>query len=298
MYLEYPGRIAVIEMHANYGDTLYNDEANQRWNFYPGSKYFPELYIDGHRHTGIWYWLWEDTIVSRMNKPSPVTITMTGSYNSYRGTGTVSAKYRNDSTASIRGLVMFVIIEDSIYHVDISGKSWHNHVAKDYLPGPNGQMITVPAGDSVTYSQPFTIPANWRYNYCSIVAFIQDTVVQPDLETKFVWQGSTLKLTQMIMVDEERSPNASPGALVTVSPNPCARFLRFAINAAVNGAYAIDIFDLTGRRIAGLEGPLAGDVTTVRWDCRDERSRPLKPGVYLWQAMICGQAEMGKFIVR
>jgi len=284
-------------MHTNFGDTLYNVEADQRWAFYPGTKYFPELYIDGQRHTGIWYWLWEDTIVNRMNKPSPMSITMNGTYNNYRGTGTITAKYRNDSTATIRGKVMFVIVEDSIYHVDLSGKNWHNHVAKDYIPGPNGLMITIPPGDSVTYTQPFTIQPTWRYNYCSIVTFIQDTVVQPDAETKFIWQGSMIKVAQMIGVDEISGDIATQPVTVVVTPNPFIREVRFTVSSPIPGLYAINIFDPAGRRIKKLTGEMiANKKISVGWDGRDGLEQRVSPGIYFFRFQASGFVKSGKII--
>jgi len=286
-------------MHANFGDTLYNAEAEQRWAFYPGTKYFPELYIDGRRHTGIWYWLCEDTIVSRMNQPSPARITMTGSYNNFRGTGTVSAKYRNDSTAAIRGKVMFVVVEDSIYHVDVSGKNWHNHVAKDYIPGPNGQMITILPGDSVTYTQPFTIQPTWRYNYCSIVTFIQDTVVQPDAETKYVWQSGTIKVSQMIGVDENSGDPGPQPVTVRTTPNPFIRQVRFIFNSPASGSYSIDIFDPVGRRINKLTGTLiANKEESLAWDGRDDQGQHIAPGIYFYRFRVSGFVSSGKIIAK
>jgi hypothetical protein len=284
-------------MYTNYGDTLYNTEADQRWAFYPGTKYFPELYIDGHRHAGIWYWLWEDTIVSRMNQPSPVSITMNGTYSSYRGAGTVTATYRNDSTSSIRGKVMFIVVEDSIYHVDVSGKNWHNHVAKDYIPGPNGQMITIPAGDSVTYSQPFTIPASWRYNYCSIVTFLQDTVVQPDAETKYVWQSGVRKVTQMIGVDEYRTNLTNPVLSLTASPNPFTRNVEFTINCPVSGRYSLDILNSAGRCIKSFGGETAANQRiSIGWNGINDLNERVVPGVYFYYFRCPGIIKSGKII--
>lgn len=284
-------------MHANFGDTLYNAEAEQRWQFYPGSKYFPELYIDGHRHTGIWYWLWEDTIVSRMNQPSPVRINMNGTYNNYRGTGTISAKYHNDTSATIRGKVMFVVVEDSIYHVDVSGKNWHNHVAKDYIPGPNGQMITIPPGDSVTVTQPFTIQPAWRFNYCSIVTFIQDTVVQPDAETKYMWQGGTIKITQMIGVDDNQADSRDQPFTLDAVPNPFKHNIRFTLNCPSTGVYSIGIFDLTGRRVRKLNGQaIANKKASVTWDGRDDLNQRVAPGIYFYRCQAPGSVKSGKLI--
>lgn len=194
-------------MHTRiYADTLlYNLEAYQRWQSLPGDHIAPQLYIDGHRHPG-WYYQWEDSIVPRMNIPATVTISMTGSFDPGNGQGFITATYRNDSTAAIQGRVMFVIVEDSIYFMDsLAGqmKEWHNHTARDYIPGPLGIMLTIAPGDSVTYTQPFSIPSTWRYNYCSIITFIQDTIIRPDTVTQNIWQGAMMQVSTLIGAAEE-----------------------------------------------------------------------------------------------
>jgi hypothetical protein len=222
---------------------------------------------------------------------------MSGSYNSDRGTGTVTATYRNDSASSIRGKVMFVIVEDSIYHVDVSGKNWHNHVAKDYIPGPNGQMITIPAGDSVTYTQPFTIPSVWRYNYCSIVTFLQDTVTQPDAETKYVWQSGVRKITQMIGVDEIQTDLSTPRFSLTTAPNPFTRNVEFTINCPVSGRYSLDILNSAGRRINSFSGETAAKQRiSIGWNGLNDLNERVVPGVYFYYFRCPGIINSGKII--
>lgn len=242
--MSYPGRIAPIEMHTRlYADTLlYNQEAYERWQSLPGNHAAPQLYIDGHRHPG-WYFQWEDSIVARMAFDAPVTITIEGIFNPGDGQGTVTATYRNDSTASILGRVMFVIVEDSIYFMDsLAGqmKEWHNHTARDYIPGPLGTMITVPPGDSVSYSQPFTIPPEWRFEYCSVITFIQDTLLYPDTVTQNIWQGAVIQVSSMIGIRED-----VPAAVVYDVRLPT--IVRGPLTFTIERPYRI--FDCFGREI-------------------------------------------------
>lgn len=273
-------------MHTRmYADTLlYNYEAYQRWQSLPGELYAPQLFIDGHRHGG-WSAQWEDSIVYRMNQPAPVTITMDGTYNVGNGQGVISAQFRNDSTAEIQGKVMFVIVEDSIYFMDSLGgqmKEWHNHTARDYIPGPYGEMITIPAGDSVSYTQAFTIPSDWQYEYCSIITFIQDTVLQPDTVSQYIWQGCMIKVTNLIGINENLSTENITDRVSKVSPNPCTGQTEISFSLSAATRYRISLYDVSGRIVRVYSGITQSNQGSVLWDCRDEKDKKVSTGVYIY----------------
>jgi hypothetical protein len=283
-----------------YADTLlYNYEACQRWQSLPGEHYAPQLYIDGHRHGG-WSAQWEDSIVYRMNKISPIFITMDGTYNVENGQGVISARFRNDSTAEIHGRVMFVIVEDSIYFMDSLGgqmKEWHNHTARDYIPGPYGEMITVAAGDSVIYTQPFAIPSAWQYEYCSIITFIQDTVLQPDTVSQYIRQGCIIKVTDLIGINENLNTKNISNMVSKVSPNPCTdrTEIHFRLNAGT--AYRITLYDITGRLVKTFSGISQSRQGSVLWDCRDEQNNKVCSGVYIYYLQSRGHKASGLIVI-
>ncbi|OPX17931.1 hypothetical protein BXT86_03840 [candidate division WOR-3 bacterium 4484_100] len=197
-------------MHIDNGYPLYNAEARQRMYFYPPPYYYqgnwyyatPWLWYDGDPHGSYLYSTWESKIVNRMNQPSPVTLTIWGDY-SADGSGTVYAKFRNDSTATLNGRVIFVITEDSLYYSGPNGDVWHNHVARDYLPDQNGQTVSIAPGDSITLSQPFTIQSGWDENMCQIVTWIQSDVLQSD-STKEIWQGGYIDVTELSIKEHNK----------------------------------------------------------------------------------------------
>ena len=298
----YPGRIAAIEMHTRmYADTiLYSLEAYQRWQSLPGEHHAPQLYIDGHRHPS-WYWEWEDSIVARMNQNAPVAITVSGLFNPTNGQGSVSAQYRNDSTAIIQGRVMFVIVEDSIYFMDSLGgqkKEWHNHTARDYIPGPLGMMVTIAPNDSMTYTQAFTIPPDWRYNYCSIITFIQDTIIRPDTVTQNIWQGTMIRVSQLVGVDEQAAGSGISNQAAVLVPNPCVDKTNIAFNLPARTEYQISFFDVTGRLVGYHSGLAHGGQESVIWNCRDQENVSLSAGVYIWLFESKTLKTTGKLVVR
>jgi hypothetical protein len=292
-------------MHVDDWAPLYNDEAFDRWwNYYPPPYYYegewvwatPWLYYDGNKHGGYQYSLWESIIVERMNQPAPMTITMWGNYTQARGTGTVYAKFRNDSTETITGRVIFVITEDSIYYEAPIGDNWHNHVARDYVPTQHGQIISILAGDSVTVSQQFTIHLGWNVERCNIITWIQNDIMQPD-STKEIWQGGFMKVTELAGIETESIPNHLP-SLVTVIPNPCTEGVDFLFNLPQGVEYSITLYDVVGRKIGRLHGVSCGDQESVKWDRKDDKGQTVNAGIYLYRFASPVLNTTGKLVVK
>ncbi len=290
-------------MHVDNAYPLYCAEALQRMYYYPppyyynGSWYYatPWLWYDGNPHCGS-YTTWESKIVARMNQPAPVTITMWGTYTPLRGTGTIYAKFRNDSTAAITGRVVWVITEDSLYYAAPNGDLWHNHVARDYLPNQNGQTTTIAAGDSVTLSQNFTIQSGWNANRCQIVTWIQNDVMTAD-SIKNIWQGCYINVSDLTYLAEDNSKKVETEN-VLLAPNPCIKNANFSFRLNVGSPYTISIFDISGRKIRTIKGIASGEQERVQWDLRNELGRKVNCGVYFYRFESNTTNTAGKIIIR
>jgi len=291
-------------MHIDNGYPLYCAEARQRMYYYPppywsnGQWWYatPWLWYDGDKHGGSNYTAWQSKIVARMNIPAPVTITMWGTYTPLRGTGTIYAKFRNDSTATINGRVIWVITEDSIYYSAPNGDLWHNHVARDYLPNQNGQTVSIPAGDSVTISQSFTIQSNWNANKCQIVTWLQNDVMTAD-SIKNIWQGAFINVPDLTYVAEGNSENSVSENIIPI-PNPCVIHTRFSFTLPAQTEYSISIFDISGRKVWSIKGRADGKQKTVEWNLKDQKGVKLGPGVYLYRFESGELRTKGKIVVR
>jgi len=290
-------------MHVDNSYPLYCLEAHQRMSYYPApywtGSYWgyvtPWLWYDGDKHGSYTYSTWQSKIVNRMNQASPVTITMGGEYSPTDGSGTIYAQFRNDSTATINGRVIFVITEDSLYYAAPNGDNWHNHVARDYLPNQNGQTVSIPAGNSVTVSQPFTIQSGWNVDKCEIVTWIQNDVMQPDT-TKEIWQAGMIKVTN-IGIKETNHREISTRAVNPI-PNPCVEGTRFVFSLPEGVEYRINLFDVTGRRIRTLKGTATGNTESVKWQLRDDKGSLVGSGVYLYRFESDRINTTGKVVVR
>lgn len=281
-------------------DTFYTEESNRRMLYYlppvNGNYVPPWLWYDGDPDGGWIYWDWESKIVDRMNQSSPVTIQMWGNYYPADDTGMVYARFRNDSTATIDGRVIFVITEDSIYYFT-PFIEWHNHIPRDYLPDENGTIVSIPPGDSVTVSQSFTIDMDWNADFCRILTWIQNDSVQVD-STKEIWQGGLVKVTDLISGIEDEFVGELPRSEIMVAPNPCVEGAEFSFHLPAESAYRIEIFDIMGRRIRTLSGLTSGSRHSIRWNRRDEAGALVRAGVYLYRFTSDTVNCTGKIIVR
>ncbi len=92
------------------------------------------------------------------------------------------------------------------------------------------------------------------------------------------------------------TPTLSPGDATTfgilrpVMPNPVSRSARFAFELNRPGRVALDVYDVSGRRVARIvETEFAAGVHTAAWDGRDARGVRLGPGLYIYQLSMGGQ---------
>lgn len=275
-------------MHLRSGYPLYSAEAYARMQYYPSSNWYtPNLILDGTPR-GSDYSGWQSYIVSRMNQPSPMRISMWGTYGS--GSGTINARYYNDSTASITATVYFVITEDSCYYAAPNGDQWHNHVARDYVPNQIGQQVTIPSGDSATQTQNFTIQSGWNVNRCKIVTWIQNS------STKEVYQAGFIKVSELTGINEGQ--NATIHKKVVSMPNPCVNGTNFQFNISLGTEWKILIFDVLGREIQRFYGTGNGTHQSLEWNLQDNRGNRVESGVYFYRFISPELNSTGKIVVR
>ncbi|HEX7321162.1 MAG TPA: Omp28-related outer membrane protein, partial [bacterium] len=244
-----------MELHINSGYPLYSAEAYQRYHFYrppySGGYATPWLWYDGDQHGSYTYSQWQTKIVAEMNKASPFTLTTWGTYTAFRGSGTIYAKFRNDSSATVTGKIRFCLTEDSVYYSAPNGDTWHNHVVRDYLPDTGGTSFTLASGDSITVSRAFTVSASWNENKCEIITWAQSNGYLAD-STRDIWQGGIQKVTSLVNVDEGNLTELRPPVLL--APNPCVNEAKLSFSLYQGLSYTLNIYDNMGRRISTFNG--------------------------------------------
>jgi hypothetical protein len=91
-----------------------------------------------------------------------------------------------------------------------------------------------------------------------------------------------------------------PVLLLYALPNPSTGGARIAYEQGIEGTVGVDIFDVSGRKIASIHGPgrppgrYDGVGDSIRWDGRDERGNLVASGVYLVQLTMNGEPILGQ----
>lgn len=282
---------------------MYCYEALQRMYFYPApvyaggnwGYYTPYLWFDGQKG-GTSYSGWQAHVTGRMNQPAPVTVTMWGDWIPAQGTGTVYAQFRNDTTVTLNGQVVFVATEDSIYRVTSNGDQWHNHVARDYLPDQNGEIVVIPAGDSLTLSRTFALQPTWNPDMMEFVAWMQDTSMQPQDSTIEIWQGAILDIDEL-GVEEYGNAQIIAQEIIPV-PNPCVNSTKLSFMISDGVAYNITFFDVSGRKVKTFSGISSGNEESIEWNLINEQGARVSAGVYLYRFESSEKTTTGKVVVR
>lgn len=290
-------------MHVSSGYPLYSAEARQRWFWYPPPYWYngswawatPWLWIDGNKDGGYSTGTWNSKITTAMSVPAPVTATISGSYNPSTRFLRVQAQYRNDTTVALTNArALCVVTEDSIQYSAPNGDTWHNYVARDYLPNQNGHTVTVAAGDSITVVDTVTLNASWVVSLCRVVVMLQNTTMTAD-SIKQIYQGALTRISTFPVEEIELDPIVSPA--VQTWPNPCVKGTSFAFSLPLNAPYKISVFDISGRLVTQMIGSAIGTEEHVKWDRRDQDGQTVNAGVYLYRFESEALNAEGKIVV-
>ncbi|MEK6987918.1 MAG: choice-of-anchor V domain-containing protein, partial [Candidatus Thermoplasmatota archaeon] len=99
------------------------------------------------------------------------------------------------------------------------------------------------------------------------------------------WYGGAVNtpfpitVSSTVGVEDDDAPALSLGPAY---PNPFLGSARFDFSLAEAGSARMEVFDLSGRRVATIvSGILTAGRHTARWDGRDEGGRAVGAGVYL-----------------
>jgi hypothetical protein len=158
-------------------------------------------------------------ITTRTGIDSPLEITLTCNYDSTTNQGTIDATVHNTSGSAVNGNLHFAVIEDSVPY-NWGGGQRLDHVMRDMVPDASGEVVTVPAGDTIIRTRNFTIDTTWNELYCKIVVFLQGSsrTIYQGAETAIVPQPQMvyygLNLTELT---GNNNGYAEPGELIQIS---------------------------------------------------------------------------------
>ncbi len=92
------------------------------------------------------------------------------------------------------------------------------------------------------------------------------------------WDGGTISG----VADEDFGTGAKL-QLLSNTPNPFKGSTEIHFDLPASGGYELVVYDVSGRRIAGLRGIGATGLNNVRWDGRNDQGSPVGSGVYFYR---------------
>jgi hypothetical protein len=265
--------MSFIEYHNLAGwDTFTTTETTNREDTYYGGSGHPTVYSDGlikriGGGTGN-YAQYRADFNTRKVISSPLSIRIYGDYNGGTRQGTANACITNTSGTQVAGKLQFVIVETRIPYV------WQTEdtlffVARDMLPNETGEVVTIPAGDSLTKSRNFTLNTSWVKENCEIIAFVQGS-------TKEVYQCAKRTISSFGI--EEQSAAETLSTRLRASPNPFTKSLELRVESNELKENKIEIYDITGKLVKNF--PITQASNSIKWDGKDNTGRTLKAGIY------------------
>ncbi|HKW12857.1 MAG TPA: T9SS type A sorting domain-containing protein [Candidatus Krumholzibacteria bacterium] len=93
------------------------------------------------------------------------------------------------------------------------------------------------------------------------------------------------------------TPAASAITLLPNSPNPFSDVTRFRMNTPGAGSAHVDVFDISGRRVAEHVVPATGGMQDLYFDGRDTKGNQLPSGVYFYRLTVGTQSRTQKFVI-
>lgn len=257
--------MSVIEYHNSPTDPFNTTECENRENNYYGYSGHPNMWFDGvlSELGGTNYRPKFDT---RKNIAAPITIELSGTYDSTSRQGTINAHITNTTGSTIGGALRFVLTETNIAYAWLGEDSLF-FVARDMLPNENGETVVLNAGDTLNKSQNYTVNSAWNAKNCDIIVFVQGSSHE-------IYQGAKLKVVKPAV--EEGSTNLAEKAELKISPNPFLNSTVINYQLPVKGEVSLKLYDGTGRLIKTLlnEEKQAGNYSLTM------DSNNLKTGIY------------------
>lgn len=95
------------------------------------------------------------------------------------------------------------------------------------------------------------------------------------------------------------APGASAGtaSVLASAPNPFTSGTELRFRLPADGPYALEVCDVSGRRVASFHGVGRAGANAVRWNGRDDGGQPVRAGVY-WYRLVSGTPSASRKVVR
>lgn len=278
---EHPDKVLVVEYHGgSSSDPFMTSETQQSINYY-GITGYPTAVFDGLEivvggsYGGNMFFTYNSKYNIRANIEPPLEISLTQTTNALASTsGSLQATIANVSNGTVSGHARFTIAES---HIPYTWQGMDNldFVARDLLPDPTGEFISLEPGEDVVLTRNFTIDESWPYftedDNIEFGCFVQGV-------SKEIYQAAVLEFGEPVCVQEDRDLAFFLSAPAVISNKGS---VELSLNAP--GDVDLSLYDALGRRVRTLRtGALPAGTHSVEVDAAE-----LADGAYFIKA-VCG----------
>ncbi len=247
----------------------------------------PQIHVDGKEFDLTSYDALRDKFDQRLAVPSPVRIS-----------NFVQTPYLDSVYVSFD-----VVAEDSVTGTDLrlllAVTEWkhrcpypigaHEHVFRDFVPGPDGYSFTMQEGDSLHFDWAYYVDPEYRLDRIVTNIFIQKYA------NKGVHQAFREYLPDMSAVEVAETP---PAAVDPNYPNPFRSSTRIAYHVGRGGDLRLSVYTPTGRLVTHLVDGFVGPGSySVTWDGRDRFGNEMASGVFYYRLATADGAVTGKMML-
>lgn len=179
-------------------------------------------------------------------------------------------------------------VETAIQELALTGGPYANYSRQTLQYNAQGQA------QSVTVE---TWQNNAWQNY-SLTTYTYDALGNPSMAVIQAWNGNAYQNYQRVMFTYQQVTGTQSAralaANLTVAPNPAATFASVRYELPQAGKAAVEVLDLTGRRVAQVLGETAQPAGAHQVELPVAR---LAAGVYLVRLRVDGQTQQTKLLV-
>ena len=199
IFPDYPNRLGLIRYHAWWPSSsdpfyTYNIPENTTRIRYYGINYVPHIFFDGDVDGEYNYESWRNMILAEMDKGAPLSISLSGIYDTTSAAGTLYVNIEATGEPVEGNLYLrCCLVENNINYNAPNGQTVFYQVFRRMFPDTIGVNIgTLHRGDTRSDHIPFTIDTgNFNEDNLEFVVFVQSD------DNKHILQGGKIKLTDI-----------------------------------------------------------------------------------------------------
>ena len=298
---QYGDYFAVVTYHAWWpgsNDPYYQyniTENTARIQYYPphpdGYRYTPYGFVDGV-YRGYNYNQWLAWLMARYDEPSPMDLTINGSYDEDARTGSLHITVHAADPITWQGMkVRIALTEDNIYWVAPNGTRYHNYTMRDMIPSATGLVLNISQGQTVEFDQNFTVPSQFNIDESRIVVWVQAD--NSNYEVLQAAKEAVLALSP-VGIDDDVASLPTEFNLAQNYPNPFNATTKIDYNLTSESQVQLEVYDLVGRKVADLAtGVQPAGHHQIIWDGLDSQGNVVASGVYFYR-LTAGEQSLTK----